>query len=143
MRAAGVNKKLLPMYTDLSWRDMQGLDGGFVSKVMSHLEPRRNPKRKPARRKPRALAKRTPRKTAKKRNTSTTPLGKKIRELISQGLSPAEALKAAKRIFRSGHTKPGSYKRAGRYGRRNPGGINAPATLMPCFTAAARKKWSR
>src|ERR1019366_10386207 len=46
LRAAGVNKKLLPAYTDMSWRDLQSLDPSFITKVMASLPARKNSRRR-------------------------------------------------------------------------------------------------
>jgi hypothetical protein len=113
LRAAGVSKKLLPVYTDLSWRDMQSLEPSFITKVMASLPARKNARRANARK---TVARKRPRKA----NTSGTAIGKKIRELMATGMSQQQAGKAAKRLLRAGHTKPGSYKRSPRRKRRNP-----------------------
>jgi hypothetical protein len=125
LRSAGVAKKLLPVYTDLSWRDMQGLDSKFVTKVMSGL-PKRN-SRRPKARKP-AARKRLRVKT--KKNTSTSAIGKKIRALMLDGMSRREATKAAQRLVRSGRTKPGKYKRGA---RRNPGSLERAGETYAMF----------
>jgi hypothetical protein len=132
LRSAGVSKKLLPVYTDMSWRDMQGLDSKFVTKVMSGL-PKRNSRRVKARKS--VARKRTRVKT--KKNTSTTAIGKKIHALMLDGMSRQEAAKAAQRLVSRGRTKPGKYKRGA---RRNPGGIARAGETYAMFHGRGPKE---
>jgi hypothetical protein len=129
LRSAGVSKKLLPMYTDMSWRDMQALDGGFVKKVMAGLPARKNSAgcKKAANRK-------KPRKAVRKPNSE---IGKKMRSLIAQGMSREEALKTAMRQVKSGYTKKGSYKRSK---RRNPDKLDRAGETYAMFHGRGPKE---
>jgi hypothetical protein len=92
VRRAGVSVKSAPAYSRLDWKDLQGLDSGFVSKVMKGLNPRISPRDRAA-------------------------ISSKIRQLRSEGMSQKQAVAAAFRQVRSGYTRKGGYKRKG---RRNP-----------------------
>jgi hypothetical protein len=125
LRAAGVSKKLMPMYTDMSWRDMQSLEPSFITKVMSSLPARKNSRKRPRIRK----------------NTSGTALAKKIRELMrDNGMSRSEATKAATRILRASHTKPGEYKRSRRHERRNPDALDRAGQTYAMFHGRGPKE---
>ena len=147
LRAAGVTKKLLPAYTDMSWRDLQGLEPSFITKVMASLPARKNTRRAKTRvnlgrvdhrRRPgdrRSKVVRT------RKNTSGTALAKKIRELMrDNGLSRSEATKAATRILRASHTKPGEYKRSRRHERRNPDALDRAGATYAMFHGRGPKE---
>lgn len=91
---AGVSKKLMPHYTTMDWKELQGLDPAFVKKVMRGMNPRRI--------------------SSKLRSA----ISSKIRQLRSEGMPQKQAVAAALREARSGYLKPkGTYRRSK---RRNP-----------------------
>src|ERR1019366_76021 len=135
LRAAGVNKKLLPAYTDMSWRDLQSLDPSFITKVMASVPARKNSRRAKPRK---AAARKRPR---TRKNTSGTALAKKIRELMrDNGMTRSEATKAAKRILQASYSKPGEYKRSHRHKRRNPEALDRAGQTYAMFHGRGQKE---
>lgn len=133
LRAAGVSKKLLPMYTDMSWRDMQSLEPSFITKVMASLPARKNSRRRARNSEPRG---RRPRSKTKKQ-AFNAEVSKKIRALRAEGMPQQQAIAAALNMVRTGHTKSGKYKRGP---RRNPDALDRAGQTYAMFHGRGPKE---